>query len=89
MPRESARDAATSTHCQTCGVLRENAKDYGDAVHRRVYVALCKQDRTEEGDALVHWLNRNGFANLTVCPVCHVDDFVHVEGCRLANKEGF
>jgi hypothetical protein len=21
--------------------------------------------------------------NLTVCPECHVDDFVHVEGCKL------
>lgn len=29
-------------------------------------------------------LNRNGAANFTVCPHCHVDDFVHVEGCPLA-----
>jgi len=29
-------------------------------------------------------LNRNGGANMTVCPECHVDDFTHVEGCTLA-----
>lgn len=26
-------------------------------------------------------LNANGLAHRTVCPECHVDDFVHVEGC--------
>jgi hypothetical protein len=24
-------------------------------------------------------------ANFTVCPECHVDDFVHVEGCKFAD----
>lgn len=34
-------------------------------------------------------LNSKGYANLTVCPCCHVDDFVHVESCELSkiNKE--
>lgn len=27
-------------------------------------------------------LSRSGFANLTVCPRCRVDDFIHVEGCE-------
>lgn len=26
-------------------------------------------------------------ANLTVCPECRVDDFTHVEGCRLAKTK--
>lgn len=32
------------------------------------------------------WLNENGYANLTVCPSCHVDDFTHVEGCLIADE---
>ena len=32
-------------------------------------------------DRVTAWLNRNGFCNLTVCPECRVDDFVHVEDC--------
>ena len=28
-------------------------------------------------------LNQNGGANLTVCPECREDDFVHVEGCKI------
>lgn len=34
-------------------------------------------------------LNGKGYANLTVCPCCHVDDFVHVESCELSkiNKQ--
>ena len=31
-------------------------------------------------------LNNNGAPNLTVCPECHVDDFTHVEGCKLGEK---
>jgi hypothetical protein len=32
-------------------------------------------------------LNEMGHANWTVCPLCHVDDFVHVEGCRLLTAD--
>lgn len=28
-------------------------------------------------------LNDNGGANITCCPECSVDDFVHVEGCSV------
>ena len=34
-------------------------------------------------DVLYKILNDNGAANLTVCPSCKVDDFVHVVGCPL------
>ena len=27
------------------------------------------------------YLNQNGYCSLTVCPECHIDDFIHVEGC--------
>ncbi len=33
-------------------------------------------------------LNSHGLANWTVCPQCHIDDFVHVEGCSLAGPAG-
>lgn len=50
------------------------------------YVAL--QDcNSESGDILCELLNRNGAANWTVCPKCHVDDFTHVEGCELIPKD--
>ena len=26
-------------------------------------------------------LSQNGAANLTVCPECHIDDFMHVDAC--------
>lgn len=26
-------------------------------------------------------LNSNGHCNDTVCPICRVDDFTHIEGC--------
>ena len=28
-------------------------------------------------------LNKRGNPNLTVCPYCRVDDFVHVESCKI------
>lgn len=73
-----------STICNACGVLRENSKDWENAAFGRIYAALAMADRQEPGDDLPNWLNLNGFPNLTVCPECHVDDFTHVEGCRIA-----
>ena len=32
---------------------------------------------------LARILNENGGANITCCPECRVDDFVHVEGCSV------
>jgi hypothetical protein len=49
----------------------------GEAEYRRFQV--INDDHPE----LTTALNEMGHANWTVCPLCHVDDFVHVEGCRL------
>jgi hypothetical protein len=37
---------------------------------------------------LVSILNNNEAPNLTVCPLCRVDDFVHIAGCELSLKVG-
>lgn len=44
------------------------------------------EGNSEQGTlaSLVDSLNNNGYCNLTVCPVCRVDDFTHVEDCLLA-----
>ena len=64
--------------------LNENDKDWKNPAFNKIYGALamagfysCAQDE------VTVWLNNNGFCKLTVCPVCHVDDFVHVEGCEI------
>ncbi len=41
------------------------------------------QKLNDKNNSLCGILNRNGMPNATVCPICHVDDFVHVEGCKL------
>jgi len=63
--------------------MMENEKDYGAPAFEQVYVALSLLDADSTED-IAAWLNENGFANLTCCPRCHVDDFTHVEGCSLA-----
>lgn len=62
--------------------MSENDKDWGNPIVLKIYLALAMADLAEPDDNIVNWLNRNGFCNLTVCPLCHVDDFVHVEGCQ-------
>lgn len=44
------------------------------------YYELFLLDLLNDGE-IATYLNNNGFANKTVCPECHVDDFTHVEGC--------
>ena len=66
--------------------LSENEKDWDNPVFKTVYLALALADWKEPGDELLNWLNNNGFCNLTVCPECHVDDFVHVEGCKTGDE---
>lgn len=39
-------------------------------------------------DNLADLLSRNGHASWTVCPACHLDDFTHFEGCRMAGSAG-
>lgn len=43
-------------------------------------------DALEGIDLLMTILNRSGAPSLTVCPECHVDDFIHVEGCKLGER---
>jgi len=66
--------------------MSENDKDWTNPAFTKIYIALAMADQQEPGDELPNWLNANGFANLTCCPECHVDDFVHVEGCTLGNR---
>ena len=63
--------------------MNENDKDWGNPVVARIYGALAQADLHGGGGRVNRWLNENGFANLTCCPECHVDDFTHVEGCML------
>ena len=51
-----------------------------DMARFAMYTTLGAMDQASEG-SICAWLNANGCCNLTVCPACHVDDFVHVEGC--------
>lgn len=50
------------------------------------YLVLQAADIYTDG-AVAGVLNRNGCANWTVCPMCRVDDFTHVEGCALIPDE--
>ncbi len=63
--------------------MRESEKDYDNPAFNRVYMALAVREIVEENLEFVNWLNHNGFANLTCCPYCHVDDFAHVQGCKI------
>lgn len=56
-------------------------------IEERVYVALQSLDVETNGEVESH-LNNACHGNLTVCPVCQVDDFVHVQGCRLSPNTG-
>ena len=47
------------------------------------YLFMQAIDDSLDDRQLAGVLSRNGAANLTVCPRCRVDDFVHVEGCAL------
>lgn len=50
-------------------------------IEEKIYKALENLD-IEEHYAVSAFLNSNGYPNLTVCPRCKVDDFVHVEDCE-------
>jgi len=65
-------------------ILSEYDKDWSNPAFRDVYVSLALGDDHAPDNKFLNWLNENGFANLTCCPHCHVDDFTHVEGCALA-----
>jgi hypothetical protein len=64
--------------------LSENDKDYSSPIFDRIYGALANAGLvTGSENEVAKWLNDNGFCNLTVCPECHVDDFVHIETCKI------
>lgn len=54
-------------------------------LHEQDYLELQRMDIATDG-ALRKFLNGHGHASWTGCPRCHVDDFVHVEGCALIPK---
>lgn len=47
-----------------------------------IYCAMEALDTGTGGNAMKVW-KENGMAHLTVCPVCDVDDFMHIEDCPL------
>lgn len=55
-------------------------------IKEEIYLALEKLD-IETDCEVSRFLNKNGYPNLTCCPNCHVDDFVHVEGCKFSENE--
>jgi len=67
-------------------MMSENDKDWGNPAFRDVYAALYLADALEADNRMMDWLNHNGFCNLTVCPMCRVDDFTHVEGCKMGER---
>jgi hypothetical protein len=64
--------------------LSENEKDYSSPIFDTIYGALANAGLVADSqNEVAKWLNDNGFCNLTVCPECHVDDFVHIETCKI------
>ncbi len=51
-------------------------------IEQEIYLALELLD-IDTAYAVSKCLNKKGYANLTVCPECGVDDFVHVGDCNL------
>lgn len=49
------------------------------------YLLFQETDLATDG-RLTAALNKGGLASLTVCPVCRVDDFTHIENCPLIPK---
>lgn len=54
-------------------------------IPREVYRFLQATDLISDG-YMAKVLNDHGLCNWTVCPLCKVDDFVHVEGCELGGQ---
>lgn len=53
-------------------------------IEEEVYLTLESLDNINTGYQVSRFLNGKGYANLTVCPCCRVDDFVHIENCELS-----
>ena len=87
---DNLREAIESLLAVMSPYLRqsENDKDWDNPAFRHAYIGLAVADKNRPNDSIVDWLNRNGFCNLTVCPECHVDDFVHSKNCTLGISIG-
>lgn len=57
-------------------------------IEEHIYMTLQVMDQALDGD-VARYFNDSGYANLTCCPQCRVDDFTHVEGCGLIMREDF
>lgn len=51
----------------------------------REYLVLARLNDLSD-DRLAEVLGARGGDNLTVCPLCRIDDFTHVEGCELEGR---
>lgn len=74
-----------------------NAKEYGDDcnrcyiktpyLHRVAYSILFKLYLYYRvNNEFIYRTTQSICPNLTCCPECRMDDFTHVEGCKLADK---
>lgn len=54
----------------------------GRPINEEIYLILEEAD-IESGGEVAEFLNGSGKASLTCCPLCGVDDFIHVQGCKL------
>jgi hypothetical protein len=52
---------------------------------REDYLLAQRADTLTDG-GVREMFNRNGHASWTCCPVCGFDDFIHSEGCELAEE---
>jgi len=55
---------------------------YGNEKHYKYLERLARKN-----PSLCGVLNLEGAANLTVCPECRIDDFIHSEDCVLGRKK--
>lgn len=55
-------------------------------IEEKIYKVLEELDIDEHFE-VSKFLNSKGYANLTVCPKCRIDDFIHVEGCPLNSSK--
>ena len=53
-------------------------------IEEEIYLALESLDIINPGYPVSKFFFGCGYANLTVCPCCRVDDFVHIESCELS-----
>ena len=55
-----------------------------NALWKMSYIILATLERKYENE--IHETVNDYCPNLTVCPECRVDDFVHVEGCSIDKR---